>query len=210
MAFTRTQHNAPAVARILAGAGRATIVALVILLSAPGFAEPPPLVDTLRQGGLVILIRHGVTEPGIGDPPEFRLDDCATQRNLSEAGRTQARSLGEWFRDQDIPVGAVRSSQWCRCLDTARLAFGAHHPIDPWPALNSFFDRRADAPIATRSALDSLASAFTGNQVWVTHQVNISALTGTFAAMGELIVTRPVRRDRQWQLEPVGRFKPDG
>ena len=67
----------------------------------------------------MVLVRHTATEPGLGDPPDFRLDDCATQRKLSATGRDQARALGAWFRSQAIPVAEVRSSQWCRCLETS-------------------------------------------------------------------------------------------
>jgi hypothetical protein len=76
----------------------------------------------LLEGGHVALIRHGNAPPGYGgDPPEFRIDDCATQRNLDEQGRQEARALGETFRHHGVRVDRIRSSPWCRCLDTARL-----------------------------------------------------------------------------------------
>ena len=103
------------------------------------------------MAGHILLLRHAVTEPGLGDPQNFVLGDCATQRNLSAAGRVQARALGQWLRTQGIPVGEVRSSQWCRCLDTARLAFAPELEIQPWPALNS----SAIAGVSRSSALKS-------------------------------------------------------
>jgi phosphohistidine phosphatase SixA len=184
-------------------------LALLMVLLAPGAMAGDTGIDALRQGGLVVLIRHAATEPGLGDPPGYSLDDCASQRNLSEAGRAQSRALGAWFREHGIPVGEVRSSQWCRCLDTATLAFAQTHAITPWPALNSFFDARASEPHATAEALAALATPVDGNRVWVTHQVNITALTGVFPAMGEMVIMRPVRGEAGFRLEPVGRLRPD-
>lgn len=84
----------------------------------------------------VVLLRHAIA-PGTGDPANFQLNDCATQRNLSESGRQQARDIGAAFRDRNIPVVEVLSSQWCRCLETAELVDIA--PVEPFPPLNSFF-----------------------------------------------------------------------
>jgi phosphohistidine phosphatase SixA len=142
--------------------------------------------DALRGGGQVVLIRHASTEPGLGDPPGFRVEDCATQRNLSEAGRAEARRIGAVFRWRGIPVERVLSSRWCRCLETARLAFGR---VEPWPALDSFFEDRSREPEQTRAVKALMSEPRTrGNLVLVTHQVNITALTGIVPAMGEAIV----------------------
>ena len=152
---------------------------------------PDDLLAALRQGGHALLIRHAQTEPGVGDPAGMRLDDCRSQRNLSTAGREQARAIGEALRARAIPVADVRSSQWCRCLDTARLAFAGHAPVRAWPALNSFFDDRSVEPDRTRelrAAVVAVPSA--ANVVWVTHQVNITALTGIVPAPGEIVVVR--------------------
>src|SRR5687768_7388314 len=78
----------------------------------------------LREGGHVILVRHASTVPGTGDPASFRLGDCATQRNLSGEGREESRRLGARLRAERVPVGAVYTSPWCRCRETAVLAFG--------------------------------------------------------------------------------------
>jgi broad specificity phosphatase PhoE len=142
--------------------------------------------DVLQQGGLVVLIRHAAA-PGFGDPSNFRLGDCATQRNLSEEGRLQARALGESFRRRKIPIEKVFSSQWCRCKDTARLAFGA---FEEHPALNSFFEQpRLKAP--QTEALRTLLMRVRpqrGNLILVTHQVNITALTDVVPLPGEMVV----------------------
>lgn len=164
-------------------------------------AETAPWA-ALREGGHVLILRHAETEPGIGDPPQFRLDDCSTQRNLSPAGRAQAQDLGKRLAKQGIIVTEVLSSRWCRCLDTARLAFGK---VSPAPALDSFFGEPQKAAAQT-TALRKRIAGFRGpgNLVLVTHQVNITALTGMHPAMGETIVLK-MKAD---VLETVGRIAP--
>jgi phosphohistidine phosphatase SixA len=176
------------------------VVRLVALLPAAWIALaaslhaaelPGDLLAALRQGGHALLIRHAQTEPGVGDPPGMRLDDCRTQRNLSTTGREQSRAIGDALRVRAIPVAEVRSSQWCRCLDTARLAFAGHTPVRAWPALNSFFDDRSVEPDRTRELRAAIAAVpSAANVVWVTHQVNITALTGVVPAPGEIVVVR--------------------
>lgn len=142
----------------------------------------------LRQGGNVLLMRHAQTEPGIGDPPNFRLGECSTQRNLNDVGREQAKRVAVAFQREKIVLDEVRSSAWCRCVDTAELAFGRH---TVWPPINSFFQQDGGEP-QTLDVLESLKLfAAPRNLVLVTHQVNISALSGVFTAMGELLLTRP-------------------
>ena len=147
----------------------------------------------VQQRGLVLLIRHALTEPGTGDPAGFRLGECSTQRNLSDAGRLQARRLGEQIRQRGWAPQRVRSSAWCRCLDTAQLAFGS---ALPWPALNSFFEGRGAEPAQTAELRRALAAVGPGQiEAWVTHQVNMTALTGASAAMGEVLVLQGGRAD---------------
>ncbi|WP_245888811.1 histidine phosphatase family protein [Halomonas denitrificans] len=137
-------------------------------------------------------MRHALA-PGIGDPPDFRLSDCATQRNLSEAGRAQARGIGERFRERGIEVGEVRSSRWCRCLETARL-LGLGDVI-PTPALDSFFRDRSTAERQTDATLALMRGwSGAGNLVLVTHQVNITALVGAASAPGRSSWSGPTRR----------------
>lgn len=169
-------------------------IPVVVLLAVYALAPSPAIASEalwalLKGGGQVVVMRHASTDPGVGDPPGFRLEDCATQRNLSPKGREEARRVGAAFRARGIPVGRVLSSRWCRCLETARLAFGA---AEPWPPLNSFFDDRSREPEQTR-VVRALAGERpgTGNVVLVTHQVNISALTGVFPAPGEIVVLTP-------------------
>ena len=144
------------------------------------------------------LLRHARTTPGVGDPPGLRLERCGTQRNLSEEGRAQARAIGAWFRNLSLRPTAVRSSAWCRCRDTAALAFGAH---ETWSPLISTFGASADAAAATQALRAALSRIPTGAfEVWVTHQVNVTALTGEFTEMGEGLVidaaARTVARSR--------------
>jgi phosphohistidine phosphatase SixA len=136
-----------------------------------------------RQSGGVLLIRHAATESGIGDPPGFVIGQCRTQRNLSEAGRQASRALGAWLQAQNFKPDAVRSSQWCRCQDTARLAFGTY---EDWPALNSTFAGQGD-PAAQQQALRERLQALPAGrtEVWVTHQVIMTGLTGAYPGLGE-------------------------
>ena len=163
-------------------------LALAVLLAAPApvLADAEAAWSALASGGHTLLVRHAATVPGIGDPPGFRLEDCATQRNLSAEGREQARALGRRLAERGIAVGAVLSSRWCRCLETARLAFGR---VEAWPPLDSFFGDRAGEPARTREVLERAKRwRGPGTLVMVTHQVNIAAATGESTAMGEGVV----------------------
>jgi len=148
-------------------------------------ASADELWSLLRGGRQIVLLRHGTTTPGVGDPPGFRLDDCATQRNLVEAGRDESRRVGAAFRAQRVPVGRVLSSPWCRCLETARLAFGR---AEPWPALANLFGRQ-DRADALRAALGELPAD--GTLVLVSHGSTIASATGVMPATGELVVVTP-------------------
>ncbi|HZX61552.1 MAG TPA: histidine phosphatase family protein, partial [Candidatus Methylomirabilis sp.] len=119
----------------------ALLTVLLLAFASPATTdEPEALWGLLRGGGQVVVMRHATTDPGVGDPPGFRIDDCATQRNLSEAGREEARRVGGAFRVRGVPIRRVLSSRWCRCLETARLAFGT---AESWPPLDSFFGDRS-------------------------------------------------------------------
>jgi phosphohistidine phosphatase SixA len=147
----------------------------------------------LKVPGTVVLFRHAIA-PGGGDPPGYVLNDCTTQRNLDQEGRDQARRIGERFRAQGIKVEAVLSSQWCRTRETAQLAFPGQSKDAP--AFNSFFNNRGTETTQTASALKQLREwRGAGVLVVVTHQVNITALTGVFAASGEGVVLHRQGRD---------------
>lgn len=180
------------------------ILMLLLLLLAPrsGFAQDAEAARTaLRQGGHVALLRHAMA-PGTGDAPGFRLDDCATQRNLSPAGRVQAKAIGANLRWHGVRIAGVYSSQWCRCLETAAL-LGLREVV-PLPSLNSFFtepEREAPQMAALRAWLGEQRTE--SALVLVTHQVVITALTGIVPASGEIVV---VRAEQGGDLRLVGRI----
>jgi broad specificity phosphatase PhoE len=140
----------------------------------------------LKRGGVTLLLRHGQTEPGLGDPPSFRLDDCSTQRNLSGAGREALRDMAARNAQRGIVFDRVFTSLWCRCRDTANLLATDARAVKDWPALNSQF---AGNPVDAASNAQVVAHvrAVPTSERWlmVTHQVNITALTGVVPSMGE-------------------------
>lgn len=154
------------------------------------------------ETGYVVLIRHALA-PGTGDPANFQLDDCSTQRNLSEAGREQAVQIGEAFKSRQIPIAKVLSSQWCRCLETAELMdIGS---VEPLTALNSTFY----AP-STETERTAQVSQFiidnrntVGTTVMVTHASNISALSGISVRSGAMVVLQADDR----QIDLIGQIE---
>jgi phosphohistidine phosphatase SixA len=159
-------------------------LAVLLAVATPGlWASADDAIDELRAGGHALVIRHALA-PGFGDPANFRLGDCTTQRNLSEAGRAQARAIGDWLRAQGIERARVYSSQWCRCLETAELLeLGA---VTELPALNSFFEHTQDREPNLAALKDFFARQPRDGEliVLVTHQVTITAISGQFAASG--------------------------
>jgi phosphohistidine phosphatase SixA len=152
----------------------------------------------LKERGTVAVIRHA-NAPGYGDPDDFELGDCSTQRTLDDVGRAQARAIGEAFGQHDVAVDRVLTSQWCRCRNTAELMDVA--PVEDFPPLNSFFEDRSTGDKQTRRTREFLVeNANTEKLVLVTHAVNISALTGTSASEGEIIVV-DVRDDGSVTVE---------
>ncbi|MBI4636155.1 MAG: histidine phosphatase family protein [Candidatus Rokubacteria bacterium] len=150
--------------------------------------------DALAEGGHVALVRHG-NAPGLslgrgGDPPGFRIDDCATQRNLDETGRAQATALGEAFRTRAVRVDRIQSSPWCRCMETARLM--AVGQVETSWALVPATDRNPNAPAALR-ALQEMVSNWRGpgTLVLVTHGLTVRALLGIVPGQAETVVLKP-------------------
>ena len=177
------------------------LVALLAALIVPAAQADEALWAKLKAGGNVVLVRHASTEGGQGDPPGFRLGDCATQRNLSEAGREEALRLGRQFKFRAINTTTAKSSQWCRCLETARLAFGEE--AEPWPLLNSL-NAQPDKEFDLIDAVGALAAKVKPpyNAVLVTHNFNIRALTGISPREAEVVVVRA----GGGKLEVVGRM----
>lgn len=168
------------------------ISCFTVALTLLAFLQPGPVrADdaawaAFSEPGTVALLRHALA-PGTGDPAEFALGDCSTQRNLDATGREQARHIGDAVRARSIDVDRVLTSEWCRCVETADLLGLAE--VEPYPALNSFFQDRS-----TRDAQTAELRAFLANlpadekAILVTHQVNITALTGVYPASGELVI----------------------
>jgi phosphohistidine phosphatase SixA len=142
----------------------------------------------LRRGGVVVAFRHALA-PGTFDPEGFRLDDCSTQRNLNDEGRAQARRIGDWFRSQGLVPARVRSSPWCRCVDTATLAFGR---AERWAALSSPHGTPAGERAPHLAELrQALAAVPAGRfEAWVTHQFVLQDLAGTSTSSAEALVLR--------------------
>lgn len=164
------------------------LLAACVLLG-PAAQADEALWKLVAGGGHVLFVRHAETTPGAGDPAGFRLEDCATQRNLSAAGRAQAGRLGAEFKRRGVPVGEVLSSPWCRCRETAQLAFGRSKD---WDALANLFGRQGNADTQVR-ALRPRIAAHSGkdNLVLVSHGSTALALTGVHPGMGELLVLKP-------------------
>jgi phosphohistidine phosphatase SixA len=159
---------------------RLALVLSIVLAPMAALAESG--WEALKRPGAIAIMRHAIA-PGTGDPAEFRLGDCITQRNLDDRGRTQARAIGQAFRENGIVVDRVLSSQWCRCLETAELLDLG--PVEEFPALNSFFADRSTRNAQTRETRSFLASLPDDARIMlVTHQVNITALTGRSVASG--------------------------
>jgi broad specificity phosphatase PhoE len=180
-----------------------TVVGLVatLLLAWPMVAAANEAVwAALREPGSVIVLRHSFA-PGAFDPPDARLDDCSTQRNLDHNGRAQARRVGEAFRANGITVGRVLSSPRCRCMDTARLAFGK---VERWDVLQGAL---RDDELRKRRLIpvkQAIADHRDGPPlVLVTHGSVVTDLTGLDIKMGAFVV---LRRTVDGRHEVVGQL----
>ncbi len=143
----------------------------------------------LRAGGHVALMRHTDAPGGAGDPPDFRIDDCSTQRNLSAKGRADAARIGERLKSEGIAVERIVSSPWCRCMDTATLL--QLGPVAAEPTFGNVVvlsDQRQSLTAGARAVIDQWTGS--GILLVVTHGANIAALTGISPASGEIVVVR--------------------
>ena len=159
----------------------------------------------LRAGRHVALMRHTDAPGGVGDPPGFRLDDCASQRNLSAKGRADAARIGARLRSELIAVERIVSSPWCRCMDTATLL--ELGPVEAEPTFGNVVVLREQATsliAGARAVIDKWTGS--GILLVVTHGANIRALTGIAPASGEIVV---VRSGSGGNTEPVGRLTLD-
>ena len=146
------------------------------------------LINQLEEGGKLIFIRHAYA-PGSGDPDNFNLNDCSTQRNLSKEGQRQAKYIGEFFRNNKIKIDKVLSSEWCRCKETAKIAF---KNFSTNSFLNSFYSSKfAKNKDKQVKALKEYIKKFKSdkNLVLVTHYVLISEILNYGPSSGEIVVS---------------------
>jgi phosphohistidine phosphatase SixA len=158
--------------------------------------------SALRAGRHVALMRHADAPGGVGDPPGFRADDCATQRNLSAKGRADAKKIGARLKSEGIAVEKILSSPWCRCTETATLL--ELGPVEAAPTFGNVVVLRDRAEALAAGARTEIGNWIgRGNLLVVTHGANILALTGISPASGEIVV---VRSGNAARIEPVGRL----
>ena len=173
------------------------IVFLFIVFSTP-INSQEELINLIKDGNKLIFIRHAYA-PGSGDPINFDLNDCSTQRNLNEEGINQSKKIGKFFSKNKIQIDKVLSSEWCRCKDTAKFAFNKYTTFN---ALNSFYDPRFEKNkdkqvIDLKKYILNLNSK--QNIVLITHFVVISEILNISASSGEIIVS-----DREFNI--IGRY----
>ena len=145
------------------------------------------ILDILEKGGNLIFIRHAYA-PGGGDPDNFNINDCSTQRNLSDEGKEQSKKIGKFFEENKIPISLVISSEWCRCKETAYIAFQNY---ETKKFLNSFYSKKYVKN--KKSQLDKLREYIDNwnsdkNLVLITHYVLISEVFNYAASSGEIII----------------------
>ena len=146
------------------------------------------LINELKQGGKLIFIRHAYA-PGGGDPNNFEINDCNTQRNLSDSGREQANKIGSFFKINKILIDKVYSSEWCRCKETALIAF---NDFEHKSFLNSFFSSKfAQNKESQIKKLKKFINNWDGkkNLVFVTHYVVISEILNYGSSSGEIVIS---------------------
>ena len=184
----------------------ALFIAFMLASGAANADDGTSAWTALRADGYVALIRHASAPGPVGDPVDYKLGDCATQRNLSEQGRAEARALGERFRMQQVKVKKIISSEWCRCRQTAELMNIG--PVELAPTFNNAFVLNA-----TRDALTTGARAIIGawrgpgTLVVVTHGQNIMAMLGIHPREGEVIVVAPDPTSEN-RMRLIGRIGP--
>ena len=163
------------------------LIFFLFLLNRTSFANEN-IVEILKKGGNIIFIRHAIA-PGNGDPPNFDISNCSTQRNLSKDGELQALKIGKFFKKNDIKFTKVLSSEWCRCKDTAKIAFGNYETKN---FLNSFYDERFSKN-KDKQILDFQKFIknwdHSGNIALVTHYVVISEILDFTTSSGEIVIT---------------------
>ena len=163
------------------------IIILISLTSSIKAEINKDILASLKEGNKLIFIRHAYA-PGGGDPDNFDINDCNTQRNLSESGRQQAKNISNFFVENQINFKKVYSSEWCRCKETAKIAFG---DFETKNFLNSFFSQKfAKNRKKQMNDLNNFVDNYKddGNLVFVTHYVVISEALNYAPSSGEIVV----------------------
>lgn len=165
-------------------------------------ADQTELIDRMKFGGHILMIRHALA-PGSGDPPNFKISDCSTQRNLDGSGRTQARSIGIWLRTKGIKSARIYSSQWCRCIETANLI--ELGPVQELSALNSFYEKTEDREPNLQALNQFISQQPVDGKliILVTHYVTIAAIAETNVSSGEGVL---LELQKNMQYTVVGRL----
>ena len=177
---------------------------IAVLVNSVGLSHADGLWDALKSGNHLVLMRHALA-PGYGEPANFDVKECRTQRNLNEVGRQQSIDIGNLFRSNGIDKAIVLSSQWCRCLATANLLNLGN--VSELPFLNSFFENFYREQFQTDETIQWIRNApLRIPTILVSHQVNIAALTGYSAASGEMVF---VRRSTDGRFKVIGSIQTD-
>jgi phosphohistidine phosphatase SixA len=173
-------------ARLFSTAILALIMGAIFMAPYVARADGAEALKALRDGQAVLMMRHALA-PGTGDPSNFDVGDCSTQRNLNDTGREQARAWKPFLAIYGIKQARVFSSQWCRCMDTAtEMDVGE---VTEWRSLNSFFRNRSKGPAQTRETIEQVNGLEEGAPaVLVSHQVNVTALSGVFPSSNEGVI----------------------
>jgi len=168
-----------------------SIILSLMCLFASTATQASDLSNKLKSPDYVLLMRH-TRAPGIGDPPNYSLEDCKTQRNLSAEGRKQAVTVGNWLKKQGVKSADVRTSPWCRCKDTAELLKFDGFQVEP--SLASFFDDMSNAKETTRQLQQFIAETVKhkGDKalILLTHHVNIYEFMGENIASGDMVLAK--------------------
>ncbi|MGD9052086.1 MAG: histidine phosphatase family protein [Desulfobacterales bacterium] len=165
------------------------LTGLSALATAGVDSDQAEMIENMLAGGHILMIRHALA-PGTGDPANFQVGDCSTQRNLDDRGRDQARAIGDWLRSKGINSASVYSSQWCRCLETAKLL--RMGPVAELPALNSFYELTENREPNLKALRQFIAKQPPDGKliIMVTHLVTISAIADEAVSSGEGVLLK--------------------
>ncbi len=169
------------------------VTGLTAMFAVQTHAADDLLWDQLKKGGYIILMRNTVVDEGLGDPKGYKVTDCATQLNLNDKSRAEAKKIGEEFKKRKIPIKQVLTSAFCRTKETAQLAFGK---ADVWEPLNSFYDkpdRKSEQTRMLHQRMENPPNDGT-NLVLVTHGYNIVSATGLNPDPGDMLIVAPAFR----------------